>query len=151
MPSLCEHLAVNGFSGVKLGVIYGNIRIISKKIQKQVGALGFWSYRKVLKIPWVHRISSKEVLMLVNEERSFVKTIRQRQLRFLGHSEREENIEELTTIEGKVEEERARGRQRPIHMDGLTSVVAGNWKASDIIHTAQDRKRFQNMVVNVRI
>ena len=113
--------------------------------------MGFWSYRKVLKIPWVHRISSKEVLMLVNEERSLVKTIRQRQLRFLGHSEREESIEELTTIESKVEEERARGRQRPIHMDGLTSVVAGNWKASDIIHAAQDRKKFQNIVVNVRI
>ena len=38
-----------------------------------------------------------------------------------------------------------------IYMDSLTSVVAGNLKANYILHAAEDRKRFQKMVANVRI
>ena len=34
-------------------------------------------------------------------------------------------------------------------MIGLTPVVAGNLKAHDIFHAAQDGKRFQNMGTNV--
>ena len=41
--------------------------------------------------------------------------------------------------------------QRLTYMDGLTSVLADNLKANDIFHAAQARKRFQNMVANVRI
>ena len=46
---------------------------------------------------------------------------------------------------------RARGRQRLTYMDGITSVVVGNLRADDLLHAAQDRKRFQNMVANVRV
>ena len=42
--------------------------------------------------------------MLADEERTLMKSIRQRQLRFLGHTIREESIEKLA-IEGKVEGE----------------------------------------------
>ena len=62
----------------------------------------------------------------------------------------DKNIERLA-IEGKVEEERARGRQRLTYMDGLSSVVAGNLKGSEIFHAAQDKEMFQNTVANVRI
>ena len=78
------------------------------------------------------------------------KAIRQRQLRFLGHTIREESIEKLA-IEGKVEGKRARGRQRLTYIDGLTSVLVGDLRANDLLHGAQDRKRFQNMVANVRV
>ena len=63
--------------------------------------------------------------MLADEERTLMKSIRQRQLRFLGYTIREESIEKLA-IEGKVEGKRARGRQRLTYMDGLTSVVVGD-------------------------
>ena len=46
---------------------------------------------------------------------------------------------------------RARGRQRLTYMDGITSVFVGNLRADDLLHAAQDRKRFQNMVANVRV
>ena len=97
-----------------------------------------------------HRVSNEGVLVLADEERTLMKAIRQRQLRFLGHTIHEESIEKLA-IEGKVEGKRARGRQRLTYMDGLTSVVVGNLRANNLLHAAQDRKGFRNMVANFRI
>ena len=109
-----------------------------------------WYYRKILKIPWINGVSNEKVLVLADEERTLMKSIRQRQLRFFGHTICEESIEKLA-IEGKVEGKRARGRKRLTYMDGLTSVVVGNLRANDLLHAAQDRKRFQNMVANVKV
>ena len=111
-------------------------------IQKWIEAMEKWCYRKMLKIPWINKVSSEEVLVLADEERTLMKAIRQRQLRFLGHTICEESIEKLA-IEGKVEGKRARGRQRLTYMDGLTSVVVDNLRANDLLLAAQDRKRFQ--------
>ena len=104
-----------------------------------------------MKIPWINRVSNGEVLVLANKERTVMKSIRWRQLRFLGHTKREESIEKLASSEGKVEGKRARGRQRLIYMDGLTSVVVSDLRANNLLHTAQDRKKFQNIVASVRV
>ena len=35
-------------------------------------------------------------------------------------------------------------------MDGLTSVFVGDVRSNDLLHDAQQRERFENMVANVK-
>ena len=51
------------------------------------------------KISWIDKKTNKEVLEMMGEERRLLKTIHQRQLRFVGHIIREESIEKLS-LEG---------------------------------------------------
>ena len=87
-----------------------------------------------------------DVLARCNEERSLIRVIRQRQLKFIVYVIREESIEKLA-IEGKIAGKGAKGRQR---RKGLTSSVAGSLTSNELIHAAADRKRFKLMVANVR-
>ena len=59
---------------------------------------------------------------MMGEERRLLKTIRQRQLRFVGHSIREDLIEKLS-LEGRVERYRSRGRQRQEFLQGLATAA----------------------------
>jgi len=77
-----------------------------------------------------------------------VKTIRQRQLRFLGQIVREESIEKLSQ-EGRVEGCRSRGRQRQDFLQGLATAVGA--KTVEMLRPALDRNGFRNMVANVRL
>ena len=53
-------------------------------------------------------------------------------------------VGELRLKETKLRENRS------TYMDGPTSVVVGDLRANNLLR-AQDRKRFQNMVANVRV
>ena len=99
------------------------------------------------KISWINKKSNKEVLEMMGEERKFLKTIRQRQLRFIGLIVREDSIEKLN-LKGRVEGCRSRGRQRQDFLQGLA--MAAGTKTVEILQLAQDRNGFKNMVANVR-
>ena len=94
-------------------------------------------------------MSKVDVLARCNEERSLIRVIRQRQLKFVGHFIREESIEKLAIVR-KIAGKRAKGKQRRTYMEGLTSSVAGKLTSNELIHAAADRKRFKLMVANVR-
>ena len=83
----------------------------------------------------------------MGEERRLLKTICQRQLRFVGQIVREEAIEKLSLV-GRVEGCRSRGSQRQKFLQGLTT-VAGT-KSVKILRLAQDRNGFRNLFANVR-
>ena len=72
------------------------------------------------KISWIEKNSNEKVLELVGEDRSLLKTTRQRQLRFVGHITREDSIEKLS-LEGRMEGSRSRGRQRKDFLQGLAT------------------------------
>ena len=59
-------------------------------------------YHSMKKISWIDKKANKEVLEMMGEEQKLLKTIRQRQLRFVRHIFREESIEKLS-LEGRVE------------------------------------------------
>ena len=82
-----------------------------KAMQNKLEAMEMWCFRRILKISWVKRVSNVDVLARCNEERSLIRVIRQRQLKFIGHIVREESIEKQA-IEGKIAGKRAKGRQR---------------------------------------
>ena len=121
---------------------------LSKQDESRLEAMEMWIYSRMKKIPWIDKKSSKEVLEMIGEERKFLKTIRQRQLRFIGLIVREDSIEKLN-LKGRVEGCRSRGRQRQDFLQGLAKAVG--MKTVELLRLAQDRNGFKNMVANVRL
>ena len=76
---------------------------------------------------------------------SLVETIRKRQLQFLGHVLRKEELEDVA-ITGKIEGKRARGRQRLTFISNLSHWMKIGEK--EIIRRAKDREIWRTMATN---
>ena len=73
-------------------------------------------------IPWTAKKSNREVLQQANTKRELMKPLKKRQLKFMGHVIRKNNIK-LLSITGKIEGKRSRGRQRHMLID---RIIANN-------------------------
>jgi len=69
-----------------------------------------WIWRKLMNICWTEHWSNQEVLDMVDENRSLINTIWQRQKNWLGHVLRSESLLH-TVLEGRMEGTRTRGMQ----------------------------------------
>ena len=84
---------------------------ISAEIGKKLKATEMWFLRKMLR--------------RAGTERSWLRTIRRRQMEFLGHVMRIEGLENLI-LTGRIEGRRDRGRQRRTFLGVLKEQVAKN-------------------------
>ena len=101
----------------------------------------------MLRISWMEKRSNESVLKEANLERTLLKTIRQRQLQFLGHIYRNKGLEHLA-ITGKIEGKRSRGRQRVTFVysiDTWSLNIGGN----NFLRQAEDRSEWRAMIANV--
>ena len=119
---------------------------ISQTMEKRLQSVEMWFYRRMLRISWTEHMSNEEVLAKAGTRRKLVVTIRKRQLQFLGHVLRKEELEDVA-ITGKIEGKRARGRQRLTFISSLSHWMKINEK--DIIRTAKDRDLWRTMAANV--
>ncbi|KAK9879106.1 hypothetical protein WA026_003946 [Henosepilachna vigintioctopunctata] len=79
----------------------------------RIEAFEMWTLRRLLKIPWVDRITNEEVLRRAGVERVLLKNIKQRKISYLGHILRGNKYEILRLIlVGKIEGRRGPGRKR---------------------------------------
>ncbi|GFN92524.1 endonuclease-reverse transcriptase, partial [Plakobranchus ocellatus] len=92
--------------------------------------------------------SNELVLKEANLGRSLIKTLRQRQLQFLGHIRRLKGLEHLA-ITGKVESKRNRGRQRITFIGSLKSWAIGKGSNNNFIRLTENRYEWKNMIANV--
>ena len=76
-------------------------------------------------------------------------TVRERQLRFIGHVMREDDLEKIV-ITGRIEGTRARGRQRMKYMDSLMKDVREMETVGELIRTTEDRGRWRTVIADVR-
>ena len=58
----------------------------------RLGAAAMWFYRRMFRISYKEHVSNIEVLSRASSERIILKTIRKRQLEFLGHVMRKEGF-----------------------------------------------------------
>ena len=58
---------------------------INKEMERKLAAVEMWFIRRMMRISWTEKKSNDSVLTDANLERSLIKTIRKRQLTFLGH------------------------------------------------------------------
>ena len=119
---------------------------ISQTMEKRLQSVEMWFYRRMLRISWTDHMSNEKVLAKAGTRKKFVETIRKRQLQFLGHVLRKEELEDMA-ITGKIEGKRARGRQRFTFISSLSHWIKIGTKG--IIRTVKDRELRRSMVTNV--
>ncbi|GFO19720.1 endonuclease-reverse transcriptase [Plakobranchus ocellatus] len=83
-----------------------------------------------------------------NLERSQIKTIRQRQLQFLGDICHHKCLSHLA-VTGKIEGKRSRGRQRITFIENLKSLAIGKGSNNNDMRLTEDKFEWRNMIANV--
>ena len=122
---------------------------ITSDIEKKIEAAEMWFIRRMLRISWAEKKTNVNVLKEGNVQRSLLKTIRKRQMEFLGHVCRRRGLEFLS-LTGKVEGKRDRGKQRITFLDSLcNSATGGQSKGLNILKLSDDRDVWRGMVANV--
>ena len=102
----------------------------------------------MLKVPWTDKVSNNEVLNRANTERSLIKVLYKRQMKFFGHVMRKEKFENLVTT-GKIEGKRARGRQRGTFLGAMAQKI-DNTKMN-ILRTTENREMWRDMVESANL
>ena len=71
-------------------------------MERRLQSVEMWVYRRMLRISWTDHMSNEEVLAKMGTRRKLVETIRTRQLQFLGHVLRREELKDMA-ITGQSE------------------------------------------------
>ena len=66
---------------------------LTKDLERRLEAAKMWYTRRIMRISWTEKKSNKEVMEMAKYKRSLLKTIRKRQLHFLGHINRADVLE----------------------------------------------------------
>jgi len=91
---------------------------LRKEDIKRIQGFEMWIWRKMEKISWTAHVSNEEVLCLVQERRSLMQVIKQRQANWIGHVLRHDCFLK-TVLEGKIEGKRPRGKPKRKMLDLL--------------------------------
>ena len=93
-------------------VLYGSETwTLRKEDIKRLEAWEMWIWRRMEKVSWTEHMTNEEVLQRVEEKRSLITTLRERQKNWIGHILRGDSLlREI--IEGRMEGKRTRGRPR---------------------------------------
>ena len=117
-------------------------------MEEKLEAVEMWLLRRMMRISWVERVTNEQVLQRAGTKRELMKSIRQRQMRFLGHAMRQQEMENLC-LTGKVEGKRGRGRPRTKFLDSLVKSVGGANTPAGLLRKTADRAEWRLMVANV--
>jgi hypothetical protein len=86
---------------------------MDSEIEKRIDAFEMYIYRRMLRIPWVQRVTNVEVLRRMCKQKELLRIIKERKMQYLGHVLRGERYELLQVIlEGKVQGKRSVGRRQ---------------------------------------
>ena len=122
---------------------------ITSDIEKKIEAAEMWFIRRMLRISWTEKKPNVNVLREGNVQRSLLKTIRKRQMEFLGHLCRRRGLEFLS-LTGKVEGKCDRGKQRITFLDSLcNSATGGQSKGLNFLKLSDGRDVWRGMAANV--
>jgi len=86
---------------------------LSPETERKITSFEMYLYRRILKIPWILKITNEEVLRRMGKQTELLSTLKKRKIEYLGHIIRGEKYEILRIImEGKIEGRRSVGRRR---------------------------------------
>ena len=122
---------------------------LKKDTERRLEAAEMWFIRRILRVSWTERKTNIEVMKEAGYKRSLMKTIRKRQMEFLGHIRRTDGIEKLM-LSGKIEGKKSRGRQRIKYLDSLKNYVAQDPMDNiELLRRTDNREEWQALVVDV--
>ena len=108
-----------------------------------------WFLRRMLRIAWTDKVSNYQVLQRANTSRNLLKVIVSRQIRFVGHVMRKNQLEAVA-LTWMIEGKRARGRQRKTFMDWISTACGDKWNSNDIMKICKHRNEHL-LIANVRV
>ena len=79
---------------------------------RRTDAFELWSWRRVLRVPWIEKRSNQSILKEINPEYPLEGLMLKLKLRYLGHLILITNSLEKTLMLGKIEGRRRRGQQK---------------------------------------
>ncbi|CAG9837806.1 unnamed protein product [Diabrotica balteata] len=130
--------------------MYGIESWTLKKINiKNIEAFEMWCYRRKWKISWTERVTNQDVLLKMGKECEVIRTIRTKQLEYLGHIMRGEKYYLLRlTIQGKISGKRNVGRRRISWLRNLREWYGCS--SIQLFRTAENKVKIAVMVANLR-
>ncbi|KAI5707314.1 hypothetical protein M8J77_000030 [Diaphorina citri] len=123
---------------------------LTNTIMKKIEAFEMWTYRRILKIKWIDKVTNEEVLRRMNKEKEVVHTIKKRKLEYFGHLIRNPNKYHLPVkiIQENVTGNRGKGRPRTHWLQNLTQWY--NVSIETLFEKVRDRNNIATMITNVR-
>jgi len=110
---------------------------LGKSERRNVDAFEMWCYRRMLKVKWTDRVTNDEVLTRMGAQRCLWNMLTNRRDRLVGHILRHESLTN-TVLEGMVEGENCRGRQRMEYLPQIAEDVSCR-NYAEVKRLAQDR------------
>ena len=102
-------------------VIYGcESWTIRNAEHQRIDTFELCCWRRLLRVPWIARISNQSVLKEINLEYSLEGLMLKLKLQYFGHLMRRADSVEKTLMLGKTEGRSRSGRQRIRWLDGIT-------------------------------
>ena len=93
---------------------------VKKAEHRKIDAFELWCWRRLLRVSWTSRRSSRSILKEISPGCSLEGLMLKLKLQYFGHLMRRADSFEKTLILGKNEGRRRRGRQRMRWLDGIT-------------------------------
>ena len=99
----------------------------------RIGAFELWCWRRLLRVPWIARISNQSILKEISPEGSLEGLMLKLKLQYYGHLMWWADSLEKPLMLGKIEGRKRRGQQRMRQLDGLPTqqtwvwVDSGSW------------------------
>jgi len=90
---------------------------------KNIEAAEMRFLRRIIKISYVDRVTNDDVLQRAGVNPMLMSKINERQLRFLGHIIRKKGGVECSSLQGRVDGKRGRGRPRERFMDRIKKIT----------------------------
>ena len=105
-------------------VMYGCESWTIKKAEcRIIDAFELWCWRRLLRVPWTARRSSKSILKETSPGCSLEGLMLKLKLQYIGHLMQRADSFEKTLMLGKIEGRRIMGRQRMRGLDGITDLM----------------------------
>ena len=104
-----------------------------------------WVYRRMLRISYTELKTNDWTLERIGETTQLLNKVRGMKLTFFGRVKRSSDLEN-TILEGQIEGERSRGKQRTEWFDNIRRWLGKSGKEAGVL--AKDRRRFHHGVAN---